>query len=852
MTTTRTHGRSRPPRTALRAIAIVLAAAWIPLATAQDTGLGVDLQLGTRLEPAGGAQPLRGCDQRGMSWLRADSRRSPTGFRYRCAPAQPELEPFDRWLYTATLGLGLTGGGDADNAQWQRFNGWDDTLLVGPIDMSLVRPSDGRYIDFRGARLNADNQYFKVTNGRAGRYRFEAFFREQPNVVSANARSLWSGIGTEHLTLPEGFAPAATSPAIVASTLATAPEHRLQVQRDKLGIGYTYFFDPRWTGFLNAAFEERKGARPFGGAFFFNFPFADNGGIYEIPRVIDDGTTTLNGGARFVGGPWRMEFAYMGSFYRNRHDSYDYEVPFAVSPVVPGAVAPLRTLGSFAYEPDNDYHNLRVNFTRKVALRGELSLTATAGRLEQDDRLLAPFDCQGQFGIDMSPSGASVNPFLFPCANWNTTAALSRTSADLAIDTSMFTARLVLQPSSVVTLRGDLRFDRQDYRGDYLAFNPLTGQYGYVAENGAQGSVVPGEIGFWDPVTGADIVTRIRNLPLDKDTFEASLGADWRFGRYNTVGATYTFTRTEREHREVDDVEDDSVRLTWTNRRLARVTWRANLTVLDRAGNPYEYDPYEFTFSTSLPGFVVPDGGVGAHTVEELRKYDVATRDQRKIDVMAAVAANDTMTVSASVRAERNDYDAVLGRQGYDTLGTTLQWEWQRSLDTSASVYFGYDRSELDMANVNDGAITPDPALGGATYALAARWWVDDVQRNRYFGATLDRRLPRIRFDLVANFVDSRGTTGFEYAGAAALAWQTVVAFPVMTHRVATLTANVHIPITPRLTLRVFELFERGRLADWHYLNFDTTRALDHRVYTDGGPESYRENMVGVLFQMKL
>ena len=819
-------------------------------AAAQDTGMGVDTQFGTRIDPSG--QALLGCDEHGMSWLRADPQRTPTGFLYQCPPQTPEQEAVGDWLYSATLPLGFIAGGDDDNAQWQRYSGWDDGLSVGPFNVSMLRPDDGTYVELRGSRLTADNQYYKLTEGRAGHYRIEAFYRDQPNVVSGNARSLWNGVGSSHLTLADGLTPAGSTPAQVTATLATTAERRLEVQREKLGLGATYYFSREWIGFLNWTYEERKGARPFGGPFFFNFPFPDNGGILEIPRVIDDGTTNVNGGARFVGQTWRMEFAYAGSFYRSRYASFDYENPFQLTPVVPGAVSPPLTLGVFASEPDNDYHNLRVNLTRSVPLNGELSLTASGGQMKQNDPLLAPMNCQGQFGIDLSPTGAPVNPFLFDCDDWNTTAALSQTRAGLKIDTSMLAARVVLQPARRITVRGDVRYDRQDYRGDYLAFNPLTGQYGYVAENGAQGSVVPDEMGFWDATLSPYVKTRIRNLPLDKDTLEASLGGDWRLSNFDTLGATWTFTRTDREDREVATVDDNALRLTWANRRLDRVTLRANYTLLHRSGDPYNFDPYEFTFSTSLPGYTPPAGGAAAHTVEELRKYDVSSRDQHKVDLMATFAASDDMTLSASVRAERNDYDAQLGREDYDTLGATLQWEWQLSPSSVASAYYGYDRSTLNLANVNDVGAAPDASLGGVTYPLNARWWAEDAQRNHYFGATLNQRLGRVRLELAGSYTESRGTTDFNYASTTALGWPNPAPFPAMTHRITSVSATLYIPINDQFAIRLIDLYERGRLSDWHYLGFDAARAYDHRVFTDGGPEDYSENLIGVMFEVRL
>src|SRR5690606_13449232 len=167
------------------------------------------------------------------------------------------------------------------------------------------------------------------------------------------------------------------------------------------------------------------------------------------------------------------------------------------------------------------------------------------GRMSQNDRIVAPMTCQGQFGITGIPGA------LFDCADWNTPAALSRQRADLGIDTQMVDARIVLQPTSKVTWRANAKYQREDYAGTYWMYNPLTGQWGYPAENGSQGSVVPGEAGIWDPVLSPGAPTRIRNLPLDRELHQLSFGGDWRLGRKNTLGATYTFERTERTHREV-------------------------------------------------------------------------------------------------------------------------------------------------------------------------------------------------------------------------------------------------------------------------------------------------------------
>src|SRR3546814_2471637 len=55
---------------------------------------------------------------------------------------------------------------------------------------------------------------------------------------------------------------------------------------------------------------------------------------------------------------------------------------------------------------------------------------------------------------------------------------------------------------------------------------------------------------FWDPILSPGAPTRIPNLPLDRELHQFSAGVDWRLDDKNTLGATYTFERTERTHRE--------------------------------------------------------------------------------------------------------------------------------------------------------------------------------------------------------------------------------------------------------------------------------------------------------------
>jgi hypothetical protein len=854
-------------RTAFLGSLFCVALLTVPASVFADSGVGVDTWRANALDPSAGTT-VAGCDERGTSWLEPGQHRSPSGNLYACPPPPVRPDQHGDWQYYGVLQLGLLGtGGDDHNALWNRYVDWNSGLILGLLDMTFERPDDGAYANVRASRLSDDDQYYQAVFGRAGSYKIEAFIRDLPNALSNDARPIWNGVGTNTLSLPSSLVAGGSTSAQVAAASAAMPERTLSVKREKQGFGYSTYLTPQWTAYANVTDEERKGERPYGGSFFFNYAFPADGGVLETVKPIDDATINVNGGLRYAGAVWRMDLGYQGSFYRDRYASYTYQTPFALTPVIASAVSAPLTTGQMSTEPDNNDNNLQTTFTRKLPMNGELSLTASAGTMTQNASLIPPIDCQGVFGIGLNGSLqlGPQNPYLYNCANWNTTAALSRPSADLSIDTTLLDARIVLQPSSDLSVRGGVKFNREDYSNNaYLAYNPLTGQYGYVAENGAQGSVVTGPngssqagVGIWDLADPSAIV-RIRSLPLSEQTIDANLGTDWKLGAHTTIGATYDFNRYEPSNSERSQIDDNSLKLTWINRSLDWLTLRASATYLKQTGDNYDYDPYGFLYSTSLPGFVAPIGGVPAQSVDALRLYDLASRDESKIDLMATAAPRDDMTISASLRTDINAYDATIGRQKFDTLGMTLQWEWQPSPGTNASLYYGYDRSKLRMANVNDAGTGTDPTLGGTAFPLDDRWWANDTERNQSAGATLIHSIGRVRLDASWMYLDSRGTTSYQFATPAALAYfvdGTTVpgnAFPPMTYRLTSLTVAVTIPIVERISLRLFDSFERGVISDWHYAGFDTSLVYDHRVYTDGGPQSYSANLIGLLVNIRL
>ncbi len=301
-----------------------------------DTGVGVDSWHANKLDPTAGTATQE-TDERGTSWLTAGQHRSPTGNLYMCPAEPPEVSDHGEWQSYGILEIGAVAtGGDDDNALWNRYVHWDSGLILGLLDYTWERPDDGTYANVRASRISDDDEYYQAVFGRAGSYKIQAFLRDVPNELTNTARPIWNGVGTNNLTLPSSLTPGASTSAEVAAVSAATPERTLSVKRDKQGLGFSMYLTPQWTAYANVTDEQRKGARPYGGPFFFNYPFPDNGGVLETVKPIDDSTINVNGGFRYAGPVWRMDFGYQGSFYRDRYTRYTYQSPFSLSPVTAG------------------------------------------------------------------------------------------------------------------------------------------------------------------------------------------------------------------------------------------------------------------------------------------------------------------------------------------------------------------------------------------------------------------------------------------------------------------------------------------------------------------------------------
>ncbi len=842
----------------------------IPALALADSGVGVDTWRANKLDPTGGMASQQ-CDEDGTTWLSPLEHRSPTGNLYNCPPESPLTFALSDWLYYGDLELGYVHANDDRYALWNRYTDYRQDQPVGSTDMHFERPSDGSYAEVRGSRINEDDQYYQAVYGQAGAYKVQAFIRDMPNILSTDARPIWNGVGSNNLTLPPSLTPGESTSAQVGAVSAATPVQTLQVNRKKEGVNLSGFLTPHWTGYLDATYERREGARPYGGPFGEDWP-GNAGAILETVKPIDDSTINLNTGLRYAGAIWRSDFGYSGSYYRDQYLSFSFQQPFLIpSYAPPGAIAPPLTEGQMSMEPNNNYHNLHGSLTHVTPMNGEVSLNVSEVLMTQRSALIPPTNCQGYLGWGTPSPGSTQlgpqnvgpqNPNLIPCSQWNTTAALSQTNADVNMHNTLAQLTLALRPRNDLTVNAGFKFYRQDYYNDYLAYNPSNGYYGYIAENGIDFHAYGYPLAIMNgtfPSNAIIINDRVAPYLLSMDDYNVNGGLTWRPTEHESFGIIYTFDEYRPTSRERDYVDDDSIKLTWVDKSLGWVTFRANYTFLRQTGSVYNNDVYGYAFMAALPGFApaYPNFMAGAETVNQLREYDIDNRTENKLDLMSTFAPREDLTVTASVRGDWNSYPGVLiGRTGYNTFAAQISTEWNPTPTDTASAYIGYDHSALALSNVA-GSSGGCADLGCANYPLANRWWESDNERNYSAGATLRHRIDRATFDLNWSYIYARGLVDYSAASAGALVYPSEFAtmgtgFPANTYRVNSATVGMTVQFTERVSVRVFDTYEIGNIADWHYAGFNQGLVIGNTLYTDGGPQSYSENLIGVMVNVKL
>src|SRR6202034_4313564 len=128
-------------------------------------------------------------------------------------------------------------------------------------------------------------------------------------------------------------------------------------------------------------------------------------------------------------------------------------------------------------------------------------------------------------------------------------------------------------------------------------------------------------------------------------------------------------------------------------------------------------------------------------------------------------------------------------------------------------------------------------------YPTSNQWWSTDHERNYSAGLTARHRIDRTTFDLAWSYIYSRGLIDYSATSAGAFVYPSEFSptgsFPAMTYRVNSVTVGATVQISDWVSLRIYDKYENGEIADWQYNGFSQGLVVDNTLYSDGGPQGY-------------
>ena len=686
--------------------------------------------------------------------------RSPSGRLYPDPRQSAELTPWgdSGWLWQLGTELGAVHrSGTANAAGFREYADRDNGLLLNRIALIAKHPTTNRYLELDGGAVGRDDGHMSVAAGRHGRYRVEGYFKGTPHVFATNARVVWSGAGTGELRLPAGLPPGGTTADLLSQALSGTRQSRLALQRDEFGLGLTVTPRAGWVLSGQVATESRDGTRAFGGA----FAFPGSGQFMETVEPIDYRTTTVGLALSYSGREQQLNVAYTGSYFRNAIPSLTWDNAGL------GGFSDVLQRGRFALAPDNDYHRAKLDYGRALPWwRGRLTATVSGARHRQNDALLPPTVNTGTLD-GFTPVDLDL---------WNVTGALAQSRADATLEQSLVRSQLTLSPTRRLRLGATLRLRREDNDTEYTAFNPLTGQFGYLALDGGLAGV-PRRSGIFRPGESGNRV-RFRSVPFATDTDRLELVGDYRVSSRYRLRAKVHHERKAFAFREREEIEDDGVRLQLSRGGVGSV--RVGYEYLSRGGDRYEFNPYEPFFSSSLPGYVPAfEDGDTPHTLANLRKPDLADQDRHQLDARAILVLGDSMDLTLNGRWHRSDYDADFGLRDSSRLQVGADWSWKSSRHSHWSAYVHHHRDRRTTANINDtggnvGVSAPDPFAGGVNYPLSNVWQQIGRESTYSAGVTWSRAFGDVELELAYNYGNSDADFDLSVAGPVPSCWASI------------------------------------------------------------------------------
>ncbi|MBV9496115.1 MAG: MtrB/PioB family outer membrane beta-barrel protein, partial [Acidobacteria bacterium] len=528
------------------------------------------------------------------------------------------------WAVRVSLGLfGVED--DKISAKFAEFRDVRSGMTAG-VDGHFRQ--DNTIFNIWARQIGRKDQDVAIDGGEAGSYYYSLNYNETPHNYMFDAKSLWSGVGSDALRLPDGMQRDLQNSAnqsemrdkLLAYISSGAEYIDESLHRQTLGGDFTLLSTYPFVLKLSASNESRQGIRPWSGSFGF-------GSFVEMPWPVDYDTheVRLSGEWAKPESPYYANAQLRVSDFVDHIQSFTFDNPFRIQDAAGGLNCTFNcgpALGRMSLYPSNKYYEGSATFVaKKLPWNSTFNAFASVGFMRQNEELL-PFSTNSADPPLKSP----VNPSF----NATDPAGLPRSTAETAMNTQTVQLRWTSDLNPKARLTAQYRFYGLDNNEKQFTM------FQFVRE----------DQDIRNPETaGGTYMT----VPADYSKHTMTLEGTWQLTPMSKLSGVYTFERMNREFREIKWSNDNKFKVEYDTTMMGALEFKTWYERTQRTTSDYDFDQYN-----------IVQGNPAAHPMFPwLIKFDESPYGRNELQGMVTWALSDTQSLSGHLQFVNTDYNVA-------------------------------------------------------------------------------------------------------------------------------------------------------------------------------------------------
>lgn len=242
-----------------------------------------------------------------------------------------------------------------------------DSGITGGVEMKY--DAESGFLNFNADEIARDTQSFKVEAGQYEKFKLDAYYKEIQHNFDFDARSFYTGVGTNNLTTT------ATSASLPTNAAAWPSVFDYAISRDQYGAGIKLNMLKPFFADFSVSQEDRTGIKAAG---------TYSSISIELPEPVDYETNTFKAEIGYGEDPFFVSMSYLNSSFDNANDYLYFQ-----------SLTAANTSEFLTLPPDNDYSKLAFKGRVKLPLSSSLSLSYGKSEAESESNLATTYNTAG-------------------------------------------------------------------------------------------------------------------------------------------------------------------------------------------------------------------------------------------------------------------------------------------------------------------------------------------------------------------------------------------------------------------------------------------------------------------------